>query len=233
MLDAALDVQEDIEREGEDCIFSVVSGVTVVSKTVKAIPTAYSDLFSGDYGDGNVVAKIARLMVSELALKAVGYPVRNTANKVALKGHRITYTDISGSQATYIVKEQYPNGLTGLIRLDLSDYVVSTPPGRTIIGWISQAIYFQIVETPNGDMQTLANGDEIPTQYALNEDGSLTIPGIAGWNALTPFMYSQFPIDNMPYDMSGGTFTMPEGSEGFVIGAYCGVNVSIPLYANT
>lgn len=230
MSEAAEDVQDILNEEGEDCIFTVTDGQTVISVTCKALPVAYHEKFES-YGEpypDTVISKTARITVSELALNALNYPVRNNAGKVAMKGHRVTYTDISGEQAVYKVTEQYPNALTGLIRLQLGEYVMSAPPGRTIIGWKPCAIYLTIVETPDGSTQELINGDTIPTQYALNEDGTLTVPYIAGYNVLTVFMYSGFPIANIPYDMGTGTFTNPSG---FSLGAECGFDAVIPIFA--
>jgi len=168
-----------------------------------------------------------RVTVSELTLAALDYPVRNTSNAVALKGHRVTFSDLTGEQATYVVSEQFPNAQTGVIRLQMASYRLPTPPGRLIIGWIVGAVKIQIVAVPNGTTQTLANGDVIPLQYALNGNGSLTIPGIAGYNVLTPFMLSNFPIQDMPYTLATGTFNYK-----FTVGREAAVNVSLPLYAD-
>lgn len=232
MSEVAEDVQDIIEKEGESCIFTVTDGETLVSKTVKAAPASYQKLVGLDFGE-QLSVKTARLMVSEKSLVDAEYPVRNSANKVALKGHRITYTDLSGQQATYIVAEQYPNNLTGLIVLQLGEFAVSVPPpDKLIIGWSYAPITIEIRETPDGSTQTLPNGDVIAKQYALNEDGTLTIDGIAGWQVLSPFMLSQFPFQNMPYNQTTGTFDNSENN-GFVYGSDAEVNVVYPIYAAT
>jgi hypothetical protein len=230
MSEAAEDALDILNQEGEDCIFTVTDGVTVVSVTCKALPAAYGFKFDNGF-EAPSIGKTARLTVSVLALEALNYPVRNNAGKVALKGHQITYTDVSGEQATYKVAEQFPNALTGLIVLQLSESAMAAPPGRTIIGWKSCAIYLKIVETPDGSTQTLINGDTIPAQYPLNDDGTLTIPYIAEYNVLTPFMYAQFPIDNLPYDIATGTFDN-SAENGFSLNANCGFNAVIPIFAS-
>ena len=230
MTEAAEDVQDFIEKEGESCIFTVTDGETVITKTIKAIPAAYQRLYGLEFGEP-IASKTARLSLSERSLTDVSYPVRNSVNRVALKGHRITYTDISGAQATYIVTDQFPNSVTGLIVLQLGEYAVhTTPPGKTIIGWSYATIDIQIRETPDGTIQTLPNGDELPMQYALNEDGTLTVTEIAGYAVLTPFMLSQFPIQDMPYDQTTGTFDN-SANNGFVYGSDAQVNVVYPIYA--
>ena len=208
-----------------ECIFSVTSGVTVVSVSCGAVCVKHNLTFD-DMG-APVNSPTVRVTVSELTLAALDYPVRNTSNAVALKGHRVTFSDLTGEQATYVVSEQFPNAQTGVIRLQMASYRLPTPPGRTIIGWIVGPVKIQIVTTPNGTTQTLANGDVIPIQYALNSNGSLTIPGIAGYNVLTPFMLSNFPIQDMPYTLSTGTFNYK-----FTVGREAAVNVSLPLYAD-
>ena len=231
MSEAAQDVQDIIEKEGEDCIFTVTDGLTVVTATCKALPTAYQALVGADFGEP-VSMRTARLMVSELSLKELDYPTRNTNGKVWLKGHRITYTDVSEEQATYIITDQFPNSLTGLIYLQLSEFATPTPPGRVIIGWTYHPIDIEIVVTPNDGTQELPNGDTIPTQYALNEDGTLTIPYLEGLQVLTPFMLSEFPIQDMAYNQTTGTFDNSVNN-GFVIGALARVNAVIPIFANS
>lgn len=208
-----------------ECIFSVTSGETVATATCGALCVKHNLTFN-DMG-ASVNSPTVRVTVSELSLTELDYPVRNTSNVVALKGHRVTFADLTGEQATYIVAEQFPNAQTGVIRLQMASYRLPTPPGRLIIGWIVGAVKIQIVAVPNGATQTLANGDVIPLQYALNSNGSLTIPGIAGYNVLTPFMLSNFPIQDMPYTLSTGTFNYK-----FTVNRDAAVNVSLPLYAD-
>jgi hypothetical protein len=214
---------------GTECIFSVVSGVTVLSKTCGAIVVKHNRSFD-DIG-AEVSSPTVRVTVSELALKALNYPVRNSADVVSMKGHRVTFTDVDGFQATYTVVDQFPNAQTGAIRLQMASFAVPSPPGRTIIGWIVGPVAIQLRPVPNGTMQTLANGEQIPLQYVINPNGTLTIPGIAGFPALTPFLIMNMPIMNMPYTQSTGTFNNA-ANNGFVYGSNCEVNVSLPLYAD-
>lgn len=249
MDEVAEDVQDILDKEGQPCIFSVTDGTTVFSVTCKAVPAAYHKSFdmdyAGEYQPPQQVSKTARVMVSEKALTALGYPVRNTADRVALKGHNITYTDsLTNKQNTYVVAEQYPNYLTGLIWLQLSDFAVETPPGRTIISWVSALIEIVVVDgTPSPETQELQNGDLIPIEYNLNAGGevladgrlavagTLTIPYLEGYRITTPVMYEQFAIDNMPYDIPNGTLNNNDSS-GISVGAKIGLNAVIPLFAS-
>lgn len=237
MDEAAADVQDILNLEGQPCIFSVTDGMTVFSATCQAVPAAYYKSFdmdyAGEYQPAQQVSKTARVMVSEKALTALGYPVRNTADRVALKGHTLTYTDsLTNKQNTYVVAEQYPNYLTGLIWLQLSDFAVETPPGRTIISWVSALIEILVVEgAPSTETQELQNGDTIPVEYNLNDDGTLTIPYLEGYRITTPVMYQDFAIDNMPYNIATGTLDN-NGSSGISVGAKIGLNAVIPLFAS-
>jgi len=64
----------------------------------------------------------ATCTISELALRALSYPVRNTNGDVTFKGHLVTWTDITGSAITYAINEWFPDETTGLIVLILGDY---------------------------------------------------------------------------------------------------------------
>ena len=64
----------------------------------------------------------ATCTVSELALRALSYPVRNIDGKVTFKDHLVAWTDVTGSPITYIVNEWYPDETTGLIVLILGEY---------------------------------------------------------------------------------------------------------------
>jgi hypothetical protein len=275
--DAAAGVEDILSKEGQPCIFTATDGITFFSATVQAVPSSYTQLFDEGFGGTPTVSKTARCMVSERALVAAGYPVRNTAGKVNMKGHRITFEDNNGEQVVFVIAEQYPNQLTGLIRLQLNDFVMAAPPGRTIIGWKPCIIRIQIVTTPNISTQTLINGDTIPLQYAVNNNGyaswesgetyevgdnvnnissgwecieansdvdfdeskwtaipqscaTLTIPYIAGYNILTPFMLSDFAIQGMSYNSTTGTFDNSPNN-GFFIGTFAEVNAVIPIFA--
>jgi hypothetical protein len=210
-------------------IFSVTDGTTVTTATVNAIAVKHHLTIDPNSGEA-VVGKNIRVTVSEKALVAANYPVRNNNNCVSLINHNVTWTDISGVQATYTVNTQFPDEITGSIVLFLADYATITPPGRLIIGWIQSPFTIVITNTPNPSItQTLANGDTIPVQYALNTDGTLTIPYMAGYTLLEPFFMDNSGYQNISYIKSSGTFN------GSAFGGFSGVNVitfnaSIPIW---
>lgn len=210
-------------------IFSVTGGSMVTTVTCNAMAYKHNIVWQ----DGmriRVNSLNARVTVSELALKALGYPVRDTNNQVHLIGHRVTWTDISGVQITYTVTENYPNEVTGVILCRLSPIAVATPPGRVIIGWISSRFDLEVVETVDPDVKIeLANGDEINAQYTLNDDGTLTIPYLVGYNVLTPFMIDGGIVQIEPYDIETGTFDNSVNG-GFLPTNKVSFNASIPVW---
>jgi hypothetical protein len=104
---------------------------------------------------------------------------------------------------------------------------------RTVIGWKVCRVDVQVVTTPDGSTQTLGNGEVIPLQYALNNDGTLTIPYLAtvvGIEVLTPFIIDNGVIMNEPYDSATGTFDNSVNG-GFIPDVnIISFNASLPLY---
>lgn len=105
------------------------------------------------------------------------------------------------------------------------------PPVVTLYGWKVCAIIVKVVVTPDGSTQLLDNGDVIPIQYALNMDGTLTIPELIsaiGIAVLTPFIIDGINIPSILYDGTTGTFDNSAGG-GFSIGNNISFNASLPL----
>ncbi len=69
-----------------------------------------------------VKGKTARVTVSEGALLALAYPVRDINNKVSLIKHKVTFVD--SANLTYIgqITETYPDESTGIIVCILGDF---------------------------------------------------------------------------------------------------------------
>lgn len=209
-------------------IFSVSSGSTVLSRTVNALAIKHHFQI-GDTGP--VSAKTSRVTVSELALVESGYPVRDTNNEVKLINHKVTWTDVSGVQATYVVRKQYPNDMLGKIVLELGEYKAVTPPGKLIIGWQPGKIVISVRSSPGTEKQVLANGDEILIEYAPNTDETLTIPYLAGKSVLTPFLIDGGILQGVPYLSESGKFNISSFGGGFSDGNNIEINASIPIYA--
>lgn len=233
-MNLAAQIQKDIQRitTGDfavPIIFSVTNGLTVTTVTCKGIAVKHHLVYDPSSGSP-VNGKIARVTVSELALRALNYPVRDSNNNVSLIKHMVTWTDVSGLQATYVINEQFPDETTGAIVCLLGDYGVVTPPGRLIIGWIVSPFTVQLTNSPNPThTQTLANGDVIPLQYALNGNGTLTVPYMATYTLLEPFYMDNAGYQNIAYNKATGTF---DGSQfgGFSDVNAITFNASIPIW---
>lgn len=213
------------------CIFTTSSGLLVVSVTCNALAVKHHVTWNASVGD-RVHGRNIRITVSELALNDLSYPVRDTNNRVSMIGHRVAWTDISGVQATYIIEQQFPNEMTGMIRCQLGDYGTVTPPGRVFLGWMYNTIQVQIVSVVNPlNVQTLGNGDIIPVEYTINVDGTLTIPYLGQYQcqALTPMFVDNETLQNVPYDITTGTFNN-SAYGGFIEGNALSVNASIPVW---
>lgn len=75
--------------------------------------------------DGNQInSKNAHICISESDLQTNSYPVRNVKGEISLLKHRVSYPDSSGIVKNYIVKDNYPDEMLGLIVLILGDYTV-------------------------------------------------------------------------------------------------------------
>lgn len=220
-------VTSDTNGFASPVVFTTTNGQTVTSKTCNAVVTIHG-LHIDDRGMV-VVAPTSRVMVSELALITVGFPTRDSNSKLALKGVTLTITDaMTGIQATYIVRENIGNNMTGLTTLTLGTVGTVTPPGRIIIGWMAASIIANPVDVVTGATQVLANGDIIPSEYVLVA-GNLVIPYMIGYNALSTFLVESNSIQNMPYNKATGKF-LPTPIGEFVTGTEITFDASIPIW---
>lgn len=75
--------------------------------------------------DGNQVnTKNVHVTLNEDLLVSLGYPVRNSRGEVSLLKHLISFADSSKVIKNYVVRENYPDEVLGLIVLILGDYNV-------------------------------------------------------------------------------------------------------------
>lgn len=104
---------------------------------------------------------------------------------------------------------------------------------QTLYVWKPCVIYVDVVATPDPLVtQTLGNGAVIPRQYALNPDGTLTIPYLTstgGITILTPFMLDNAEVPLMYYDIMSGTFDPATTVGSFSIGNEISFNASLPM----
>src|ERR1035437_2356672 len=90
------------------------------AKTCNGIGVKHNLKFD-DFGNP-VSSKTARITVSEPALVAAGYTVRNAGHEVALIGHKVNWTDVMGIVWSYKVKENIAGETNGIIVLILADF---------------------------------------------------------------------------------------------------------------
>ena len=73
--------------------------------------------------DGNLInTKNAHISVSEKLLTDAGYPVRNVAGEVDIKGHRVDYVDSTGLSKKYTIQQNFPDETIGMIVCILEDF---------------------------------------------------------------------------------------------------------------
>jgi len=211
---------------GTSVIF--VNPDNTITKTVSALQTKH--MLKQDENGFRSVARTASIAVSEAALIEAGYPTRNMQNEVDLLQHKVTWTDVSGLEWTYSVRQNRPDENIGLIVLILDDYDAPTIPVKVIVGYGELKVYVDIVTTPDDTTQTLDNGDVIPLQYALNEDGSFTVPYVR--DTVNCFVLVPFIVGNDNYQErfdNNGTFTFTYGS--IVPGDQIAFNINAPIYS--
>lgn len=75
-----------------------------------------------DPENGNPVnSKNAHVSLPESKLVSLGYTVRNASNEVSLIGHKVEYTDSSGTLCKYRINETFPDETLGVIVCILGD----------------------------------------------------------------------------------------------------------------
>lgn len=211
-------------------IFSVTNGVTVTSKTCNAVVVLHG-LFIDEKGMA-IVSPTSRIMVSEAALVAAGFPTRDTNNRLVLKDDTVTFTTVSSNiQATFVIRMAIGNDFTGMVSCTLGEVGNVTPPGRIIIGWIPSSVTVNITATPGPATQVLANGDVILTDYSMNADRTLTIPYMAGYSALSKFYLNGREIQDVVYTKAAGKFSNAAHG-GFNNGNQIKFDASIPVWLN-
>jgi hypothetical protein len=120
------------------------------------------------------------------------------------------------------------------IALDLGVFITVPIPPRTRIayGWKVCPIYVLLIDVVDPTQtQQLGNGDIIPKQYVVNDDGTITIPYLASYPnivVLVPFMIWNQTVDTITIDYTNGIITNTAG--GFIVGNEIEFNASLPLY---
>lgn len=96
----------------------VANDVDSTTVTINAVCIKHNTKI--DHNTGLAInSTVARCTVSEQALIALLYPVRNATGDVAMINHKVTFSDL-GDEYTYLVKENWPNEMLGAIVLILA-----------------------------------------------------------------------------------------------------------------
>lgn len=121
------------------------------------------------------------------------------------------------------------------IEIDTS-YGDGPPVVVTIYRWQDCLIDAEIVAVPDPTVtQQLANGMVIPLQYALNEDGTLTIPVLATNPGISVLWFllnnGTYPV-NLVWNQAANKFDMTTGNFGFFTPGEdtIEINASLPIY---
>jgi hypothetical protein len=91
-------------------------------KSVKVYGLAPVHHLTFDTEGQPVNSKNAHATVSEESLKEAGFPPRNSNGEVYMRGVLCTFSDSSGEEKTYTVKENYADESLGVIVLILGKY---------------------------------------------------------------------------------------------------------------
>ena len=236
----AKDIQRILTTDfAQDVIFTPPLGAPItVSGYVGKHAVTLNEL-----GFAQVNSNQAQCTVTEKSLEAKGYITRDSnGDLLNFNNHLITWTDVSNQTKTYMVQKgkSGPDESVGSIVFTLGYYKVGTPPPtRIIYGWKACKVLINLVASPDPThTQVLGNGDVIPLEYALNGDGTLTVPYFAlypGIDVLTPFIDNNSTIadDNTPI-----TAIYNKGTNKFDLSAYGGfsygdkiqVNATLPIF---
>jgi hypothetical protein len=89
--------------------------------TVNGVAIKHNTEFdaSGKMVAGTLTASVT---VSESVLRAQNYPVRNARNEINMKGNKVTFTDPSGLENTYVINKVRLGDTHGIIVCELGFY---------------------------------------------------------------------------------------------------------------
>lgn len=118
------DARTILSHDGEFAVPVIFTsnGDTPVTATCNALAVKHALTVDPDTGArAKARSFTGRVTVSELALRELDYPVR-TDGKIDLLDHLVEWTDVSGIATKYIIREQFPNEVTGVIVCWLGTY---------------------------------------------------------------------------------------------------------------
>ncbi len=112
------DISSNLNEFGLSINFATPDGA--IELTVTGLEAKIHKTFDFETGK-DVNAQKASVSVSEKFFIDANYPVRNAAGKVAMKKHRVSYIDSTGTLCNFEVIEQFPDETLGLIVFMLVD----------------------------------------------------------------------------------------------------------------
>lgn len=116
--------QADILRyttSGTD--FGVVISLVAPNGATATVTGYHARHHLGVDTDGNAVnSRTANAAISEYALNAVNYPIRDSNGVVNLTGHKVNVADSTGIIRAYVVQTSIPDETIGLITMTLEDF---------------------------------------------------------------------------------------------------------------
>ena len=93
-----------------------------VTKTCPAVAIKHNTGMN-EFGAA-ISSKTSRITVYESALIDLGYPTRDSNNKLALKDHKINFVDASGLVYYGVIRNNNPDDMIGYIRCDIGDWTI-------------------------------------------------------------------------------------------------------------
>lgn len=115
---ARRDARRILTEMGFETEVTFTSGETIVR--VNALTPVHH--LSFDTEGQAVNTKNAHITVSEEALLEAGFSTRNTEGEVYMRGVLVSFSDSTGEQKTYTVKENHADETLGVIMLILGSY---------------------------------------------------------------------------------------------------------------
>lgn len=112
------DVKQIISNQNDFGCSMVLAAPTGETITIFGLHTKHH---MGVDSDGiKVNTKNAHISFAESLM--IGYPVRDLSGEVNLKGHTVTVKDSTGNDASYMIREWFPDETVGLIVCILGDF---------------------------------------------------------------------------------------------------------------
>jgi hypothetical protein len=116
--DTVADITTDVDDGFAIPVIFSAPGEPVVTKTVGAVVTIHG--LAVDENGIATTSLTSRIMVSELALKDAGFPVRNGNGKLTMKDRTVQFVDArTETLLNFVIREAFDNRMTGLISCTL------------------------------------------------------------------------------------------------------------------